>query len=119
MRVNVAFLSRATDADDENYKLSCRDRYHRVADLLAGLHTVANYTVTQLGSASASFEWLSPPTIDESTSLSMFVRRNGSIVRNVARLHKRHLIRVSGNENASMLGEILQQLLRKTRNKAA
>lgn len=31
------------------------------------------------------------------------------------RLHKRHLIRVSGNENASM--EILQ-LLRKTRNKA-
>lgn len=38
MRVNVAFLSRASDADDENYKFSCH-RYHRVADLLAGLHT--------------------------------------------------------------------------------
>lgn len=38
MRVNVTFLSRGSDANDENYKLGCRDRYHQLADLLAGLH---------------------------------------------------------------------------------
>lgn len=82
----------------ENYKLTCR---LLLSPGSRSVSRVAYPLIIQLESVCL----LSPPTIDE--SLSMFVRRNGSIVRNAARYTVAQATPYTSNENVSMLVEIL------------